>query len=507
MNQVQGTQWENRVVIALFVITTTIFLLSGITGVAWNILDQVEFSFWLVILSFLLAVSAGAVLTYSFVSFSQNREVRNLMLLLMSANIVVWVFLYLLSHPSSIDWSVIFSDRNRNRTLAMALVLIVIPTILLGSFTGEMKPSRPSVFLLIIWGAVIMPITSLWLFLSRDPLFIMVTSEGGIEGLTAIGAVISLGYLVSQLIALLRLIQKWLSTRNTSDLALMLAMGLWLIGTLFIIILWDPLQVAELIWISTIIAGFLLIGAVQFVTSIIHPHRDLEQLVSQRTKELNLAMQESEFYLKMWTHKMGNYLQGMITYLDILESAAQYSEDDKKTRAAASDLSREAAMVNHQVVQLSRIKESMHQVLWPVKLTQIIEDAVKSASDLFGEESFTFRLSGDESTVVEGDNLLPLAFQSAISFHLKKRLENKPEMIFTVTHEGSDPCVMVSCRARPIPEELKRFIESDDLSGTIALDLDLFTVKLLMNRYHAKVVCSRDQQREENSCTFIFPKV
>ena len=66
----------------------------------------------------------------------------------------------------------------------MTFVMVVIPTIILGSFTGEMKPSRPSVLLLIVWGGLIMPIVSLVLFLSPNALFNMVTAEGegGIQG-------------------------------------------------------------------------------------------------------------------------------------------------------------------------------------------------------------------------------------------------------------------------------------------------------------------------------------
>jgi signal transduction histidine kinase len=284
----------------------------------------------------------------------------------------------------------------------------------------------------------------------------------------------------------------------------MLAMALWLIGALFGMFSWDPLQVAEIIWMGSIIGGFFLIAVVQFVTSILHPHRNLEQLVSLRTKELNLSNQESEFYLKMWTHKIGNFLQGMITYLDILEMAEQFSEDDKKTRAAAGDLSRDAAMVNRQVIQLSRIKESMNQVLWPVNLPKIVDEAVESAKELLGEDSFSVKTMAQDTPVVDGDDLLPLAFQSTIAFHLKNRLHNQPEITFTVTQRDSVPCVRVSCRGRQIPNELKMFIESDGMSGMIALDLDLFTVKLLMNRYNAKIECSRNV--EENSCIFIFPK-
>ena len=76
---------------------------------------------------------------------------------------------------------------------------------------------------------------------------------------------------------------------------------------------------------------------------------------------------------------------------------------------------------------------------------------------------------------------------------------------FTVGQSDASPSVRVSSRGRPIPEELKTFIEGDGMSGMVALDLDLFTIKLLMNRYSARIVCSRNEDTEENSCTFIFP--
>ncbi len=504
MEQVQSPQWEARIVLFLFVITFVSVFIAGITGIAWNILSLNEFSFVLVVMTFFLIISAVSVLTYSFVSFTQSRELRHLMLLLMSVNIMIWAFLFLLSHPASANWSVMFSERNRNRTLVIAFILIVIPTILLGSFRGEVKTSRPSVLLMIIWGAVIMPITSLALFFSRDPLFILVT-EGGIGGLTTTGVILSIGFMFAQILALPRIVQQWWKTRNTLDLSLMLAMSLWLLGAIFGMFAWDPLQVAEIIWMGSIIGGFFLIAVVQFVTSILHPHRNLERLVSLRTKELNLSNQESEFYLKMWTHKIGNFLQGMITFLDILELAEQYSEDDSKTRAAAGDLSRDAAMVNQQVMQLTRIKESPHQNPWPVNLPEAFEDAIKSAAKLLGEGAFTAKFVHRGPLTVRGDNLLPLAFHSAIAFQVKNRVDKRPNIKIKVGHSASPRSLEIICRGKSIPEGLRTFIEGEELRGQIALDIDLFTIKLLMNRYGAQIKWARDESTGENSCTFTFP--
>ena len=387
----------------------------------------------------------------------------------------------------------------------MAFVLVVVPTILLGSFTGEMKPSRPSVSLLIVWGVIIMPIMSLILFFSSNPLFIIVTSDGGIQGLTPIGAMISMGYLISQIIALPWLIQKWRKTRNATDLSLMLALTLWIIGTLFIIILWDPLQGAELLWVVSIIAGFLLIGISQFMSAVIHPLRFLEQQVQQRTRELNQSIREGDMLRKMWTHKMGNLLQGLITYLDILEHAAQNSEEDSETRAAAKHLSREATLVNLQVSQLTRIKEHLYDSLYPVNVIPLLEEAVESAEQIIGEDNFSVEFNRPEGYSIIADGFLPLVFQSLFSFHVKKKIDEKIKFKITLKTEKHQKIINISSHGKEVPADLRKYMESEQDIESLALDLNLFTAKLLLTRYNVRIQCDRDEGASENTCTIVFP--
>ncbi|MGY5853934.1 MAG: hypothetical protein RTU92_10235, partial [Candidatus Thorarchaeota archaeon] len=361
-----------------------------------------------------------------------------------------------------------------------------------------------SVFLLLLWGAVIMPAISLWFFFSHDPVFLMTSPEGGFEGLTPLGMIISMGYLIAQIVALIRFVHKWWKTRDILDLSLLLALGLWIIGTIFVIVLWDPLQVAELLWMATNIAGFLLVAAIQFITSILQPHKALESLVEQRTTELEISKQESEFYLNMWTHKMGNILQGVVTYLDILESAAQHGEDDRKTRAVARDISREATLVNHQVLQLTQIKDSLHQSLRPVDISDAIRKAIKSAIRLLGEDVFSVEYTQQESLIVLGDDLLDLAFQSAIFLNMKNRLDDVPIVSIAAKQNDEIYTVSIKTRGKPMPQDTHQFLKSDALIGNIMLDLDLFTIKLLMSRYNGQIDCLRNDGTEENTCLFSF---
>ncbi|MDF1538859.1 MAG: hypothetical protein P1Q69_08150 [Candidatus Thorarchaeota archaeon] len=172
-------EWAKIVAVLLFAIGLVFFGFMALSGYAWSILDVPQFSLLLILLTILLAVTAGAVGTYSFVSFSQTRETRSLMLMLMGINIILWSFLFLVTHPSSMDWSIIFSSRARNRTLGMAFVSIIVPPLLLSSFTGGAKLTRSSSIFLVVWGVIITPFISLWFFLSPDPVFLMTYPEDG----------------------------------------------------------------------------------------------------------------------------------------------------------------------------------------------------------------------------------------------------------------------------------------------------------------------------------------
>ncbi|MFW9909142.1 MAG: hypothetical protein ACFFEF_11235 [Candidatus Thorarchaeota archaeon] len=488
----------------IFGIGLILFVFASVSGMAWLTLIRSVFAFWLTILMFLLAVSAGMVSTFSFVSFVKGREIRNLMLILLGLNIVLWSLLFLITHPSSSDWSMTFADRDRNRTLGMSLVLVVVPTILLGSFTGDVKSSRFSTLMLILWGAVFIPMVNLWFLLSEEPVFLMTSPEGGVGGLTLEGMIISFGYLLSQIVAFIRFAHMWWKSRDSFDLSLLLALAHWIAGTFFIIILWNPLQIAELIWAFTIVSGFFLIAAVQFTTSILNPHKELEYLVRTRTKELDDSRKESEFYLNMWTHKMGNILQGIVTYLDILEHSAQKREDDIETQGKARDLTREAVLVNHQVRQLSQIKGDVQDSLKATDVALAINRAIETAKELLGDDAFLVEYKHGSAINVEADGLLELVFLNAIIFHVKNLQNEHPAISISISQLDPRVQVEIRCTGKPLSIELQEFLKSEELVGKPPPSLELFTIKMLMHRYNGTVVYSRDEMYAMNQCMYEF---
>jgi signal transduction histidine kinase len=494
----------SHIVMLAFLVTLILLGYAALSGYAWSILTLSDFLFWLILLTFILAATAGSVATYSFASFARTRETRSFMLIIVGFDLVIWVFLYLVTHPASMSWASIFSDRNRNRTIGTVFVIIIVPAILIDSLSGGARLTRKSGILLSVWGFCIVPLISFWFLFSPSPVFSMTSPQGGIEGLTPEGAVISLGYLVSQIVAAILFVRRWWGARSIHDLSLLLALSYWIIGTLFIVVLWNPYQIAELIWVATIISGLAFIAAVQFMSSILEPHRKLEALVEQRSQELELSYRESEYYLNMWTHKMGNLLQGIVTYLEILESTPEGGVEQLRSRNIAHELSKEAILVNKQVLQLSQIKEIYHSELKPVSLYQAVTYAVETAYGLLDEDSFNASLITLRDASVRADELLSLVFLSAIIFHVQNKKGNPVHIDFSLKESPDAVSLTTRATGEQLSKQVREYLLSDELIGSLSLNLELFIIKVLMKRYDASLNCAYDTQSGQNICTYRF---
>jgi hypothetical protein len=154
------------VVVFAFLAALVLLAYVAFSGRAWVVLSPQEFLFWLTLLTFILATAAGSVATYSFASFARTRETRSFMLIMVGLDLVIWVFLYLVTHPASIEWASAFSGRDRNRTIGTVFVIIIVPAILIDSFSGSARLTRRSGMLLSAWGIFIVPFISFWFLFS-----------------------------------------------------------------------------------------------------------------------------------------------------------------------------------------------------------------------------------------------------------------------------------------------------------------------------------------------------
>ncbi|MFX0108663.1 MAG: hypothetical protein ACFE7R_10285, partial [Candidatus Hodarchaeota archaeon] len=162
------------VVIIIFLLTMTLLLLPVANGSAWVILGSNQMVFVLTIVAALQLMIAGVVLAYSLVSYYQEDNFRDLILILIAADVILGTLLYLMTNAAYADFSP-FADRYRNRTLVATYAFTIAPFVLFGSIRSSSHTTRKQRVISLLWGLVIAPSFSLWFFLSPEPVFITST--------------------------------------------------------------------------------------------------------------------------------------------------------------------------------------------------------------------------------------------------------------------------------------------------------------------------------------------
>ncbi|MFX1485102.1 MAG: hypothetical protein ACFFCP_18130, partial [Promethearchaeota archaeon] len=471
-------------ILTLFSSFLIIQLLFLTTGIAWVYLDPDLFSFWMLVSVAMLAIVSGIVATYSFVQYTQEGTIRSFIIMLLGANVILLAFLYLITHPAT-TWSV-FSDRQRNLTIDAALGFLVIPGVLGSSLVGHRALTRRSRNIALLWGFGVQPFMSLVLLLSPEPVFTLTST--GFGHLSIAGWVISIIFGASAVLSLVRYLREWTRKHEHIILASSLALVLWMLSFLIVLAIDSPIQVAELLWFGGAACGFVLLAATMIVTAIIEPHRALESLVKKRTVQLVESREETEFYLRLWTHKIGNLLQGISTYLELIGYEAEAVQSLAGFQKPAMDLVKESTTVNRQVERLVRIKEKESSVTWPVNLGHVLSEIEKEARENhYGEPFFVQLPSIDHELQVVADDLIDIVFANLLTKCAKHNKENpKKPSVRIEEFRDSVQVFLGPCSSRSFSEMQSWSVNRPPLKNSV-VDLDLFMVWLLMQRYGGKI--------------------
>ena len=484
-------------IVVLFISFFILQLVLLMSGYAWVYLDSDQFSFYMLISVAMLAIVAGIVATYSFVQYTQEGSLRSFIMTLLGANVVLLAFLYLLTHPVT-TWSV-FSDRQRNLTIVTSLGFLVAPGVLGGSLVGHRPLTLKSKYIALFWGACAQPFGSLLLLMSPDPLFTL-TSVTGFGNLSFAGWLFSIIYGVSTSLSLVRYLREWFRKHESITLASSLALVLWILSFLIFLTLDRPIQIAELLWFNGVAYGFLLLAVTMIITSIIEPHKALESLIKERTAQLEESREETEFYLRLWTHKIGNLLQGIHSYLELIGFKAGEFPSLSDYQKMAVDLVRESTSVNRQVERLVRIKEKETSVTWPVKLSYVLSEFEKMMKDTVDDESLLMELPLiDNQLQIVADDLIDILFSNLVSKCARQHKETSKSISIRMS-ESKDQISLIftPCSAMSI-SEISAWSEHRPQSKNSVVDLDLFMIWLLMERYGGGIEhkqCSNSQEGE-----------
>lgn len=498
---------DKMLIYGIFLSTLVLVATLLITGQAWVIISVEQMAVSIIFLSVILAILGGVIATYSFVSYRQTQELRFLILGLLGFDMALIGFAFLLTHPSSLLWIPAFADRQRNRSLAAIIGIILVPSVLSGAFRGDV-PILERQWIYSFLGLIIVPAFVFWFTLSPEPVIITTITSGeeGVFNATIEGILVIVGVLSSFLLSFLRYLKEWRKKGDRIILASTLSLALWIISLLLLAILDNPYYILEIIWYSLFGVGFLLIAVAMITTSILEPHKMLYDIVDDRTSKLEQSEKEIVFYLDMWTHKIGNILQGMMTYLELLPGN---SEDNTMMaqNELAKDLGREGNLVNRQVIALTKIKQTKGKPLVSVNLRDafiVASEDISSYYSVKGTPSLDNRVNPD--ILVEADGLLDQIFMS-LFIHVAKNQDVENLQIIVNSESLKDSIITeVVCSVPVLSTQAQIYMAEVGISTQTQLGLELFIMKILLDRYHCKMKYSVDTETKESRIAFYFNK-
>jgi signal transduction histidine kinase len=495
---------EDYFLVFLFVVSlATVLIIYFVTaqdsrpGAA--LMDSQTFSFWLAFLITLTASSSGVVFTYSLVSYLRDRRFGSLILVFVTANLVILTFLIFMVHPAFAGWSP-FSDRDKARTLITALSWTLAVGVFCAAYYGDSPTTQRTRNIVLAMGAGVVPASSFLLFLSPIPVFY--TVYPGTDTTTPLGWFLLVVDVVFAAATVVKFTTNWYGQRRRFDLAFLLTMILWIVALVIYQLQMQTYEVSGLLWVGSLYAGFLELAAAMIVTAVFETHRELDDMIAERTRQLRLSREESDFYLRMWSHEIGNALQGMVTYLELM---SEHGDPNRNLNKAAMDLAAKTTLIIRQVGKLSQVKETQDQQLKQLNLLTAISDAANTAHGILGERSFTVEtICRDDDVLVVADDLLELVFVNLIVQSVRHSSEGVPYARIEASVSPDSVTVVFSCPGAPLSQTIELSLTGEIVPAATALGLDLFTVKLLVGRYGARVAYAHDTGSKRNIFTLLF---
>ncbi|MHA2026030.1 MAG: hypothetical protein ACW98U_09030 [Candidatus Thorarchaeota archaeon] len=487
------------VIITLGVIIVSLVPLSS--GFAFIEMVSEHMALILFVLVSIAAMMAGIIFTYALAQFTLQKQFRHLVLIFFAVNMIIITIFYFLTNVSMMSISP-FSNRARNRTIVAAFAFVLAPSILFTGVSDTIDLTRKRMVIAILWGGLLSPLISIWFMFSQDPVF-LTTLPGG--GLTVASYLILALILPVWIVAGWRYYSAWKLERNRLDLAALLSILLWAYAICLFVIQSDPLQILEIIWYCVFLAGELLLAVVTVTTQIIGPQKELSILVEMRTEELLESKKEIEFYLNIWGHKIGNLLQSMVLYLEMFSSGGKGVDELSKMADTALLIGTEANQINRQVAALIKLKEQEEYEMTSVNLREVFETTLHHIQGTYGSQCVQKTSSISEDVYIFGDEFIELALMNLFSFICKDNPDSN--ILFTPTIDSESVTLEFIFHGPRLPRDIEESLFSRLEPARTTLSLDLFTVKILMQRFQGFFRYEWEEESEQNKFVLRFKRL
>ena len=482
------------------------YLVVILSGQILTLLSPQIISLSMTLLVAVNLTAASLIFNHSLIHYSQEKRLRSLILLLMALDLAIVCVMFLITHPSDDLWS-LFVDRNRNRSIAILWGSILTVGSIGSSFFGDADVTPRIQIVSIILGIIFLPSIAFWFLLNPEPVIVSTFTSGV---LTPAFWIVLVVFTVIMITSFLKYFKEWYKKHDRVVLASTCAMvfwlfALWLIPISVVFETISPFHYSELIWVSSLTTGFMLIAFAMLSTAIIEPRKQLEEIVVKQTKEIMDSKNESEFYLNMWTHKMGNLLQGLVIYLDLLSIAEERGNESQDNRRAAKEIAREATLLNTQVTKLSEVKDTLGSDSHPISLADAISRAMDLSSELLNPDAVRINSKVSSDTRVIAGEMLDVAILCLLSFFARLR----ESLHITISSDCKDSIafVYVDGIGNEVPVEIRKFLEDFVIPDTPSLELDLYVARTIMEHLGGTINYQRLHESSTNRFTLELEKV
>ncbi len=491
---------------ALFVFFLSVVVMVMLTDVRNMVLPDASIIFWLVFLTPILTIAAGVIMVHSLILVSQERLLQHLIMSIMSVNVMYIAVFLLFTHPALAFFSPFQPSDEKYRSLAALLGTVIAGSVCASVFSGTNVLTKRGLTVTLISGLIAPAIVFAWFLMSPVPPVVLIVPGTYVH--TPIGWGLMISVSVVACLTIIRSLFNWQESRSVLDQNMTMAAILWLCSMYVFVSQSADAQITGALWFAVLIAGFVILDVGAIIAAVIQPLGQLERMVTEKTREARRLQQESEFYLNMWSHEVGNLLQGIVHYLEIMQMHDQIEPARlRELDISAMSLANKATLITRQVSTLKEVKELADRTPRPVELSEAIRRGIMTAAGMVGDGVFETTVHSDIIDArVLADDLLELVFLNIIC-HAVESSKTTPVLIrIGIERNGTFVRVSISYKGRTLSNGTQQsLLEYLDPSTTL-LGVDLFTVKLLLDRYSASMAYYGDEQTEDNRFELRFRK-
>jgi len=184
---------------------------------------------------------------------------------------------------------------------------------------------------------------------------------------------------------------------------------------------------------------------------------------------------------------VGNLLQGLYLYLDLMTSASDQQEIKKLSQSSLM-LINDVDAINRQVRILSRIKDKQVEELVPVSLRAALEAAIHEIKNTLGGNAPEIVVSElEQDDYVLADDLLSTIPFNIIMYIIRDQAVGKPQISVKLLESSDHLTIQIKYEGKHISEDVQAALyDSLDPSRT-TMGLDIYAAKVLLKNYGGSI--------------------